>query len=67
MVQVADVVRIWRGYSSDSTPSLGTSTCLECSPKKQKKKKKKIEEPFLGVPIVIQWKLIQLVSMRMQV
>ena len=26
--------------SSDSTPSLGTSICLECSPKKQLKKKK---------------------------
>ena len=28
-------------YSSNWTPSLGTSTCLGCSPKKQKKKKKK--------------------------
>ena len=27
--------------SSDSTPSLGTSICLRCGPKKQKKKKKK--------------------------
>ena len=26
-------------YSSDSTPSLGTSICLGCSPKKKKKKK----------------------------
>ena len=28
-----------RVYSSDSTPSLGTSTCLEYGPKKHKKKK----------------------------
>ena len=26
--------------SSNSTPSLGTSMCLKCSPKKEKKKKK---------------------------
>ena len=25
-------------YSSDSTPSLETSICLECSPKEEKKK-----------------------------
>ena len=29
------------GYSSDSTPSLRTSICLGCSPKKQKKEKRK--------------------------
>ena len=29
------------GYSSNSAPSLGTSICHECSPKKDKKKKKK--------------------------
>ena len=28
------------GYSSDSTPSLGTSVCCECSPKKTKRKRK---------------------------
>ena len=28
-------------YSSNSTPSLGTSICCKCSPKKIKKKKKK--------------------------
>ena len=28
------------GYSSDSNPSLGTSVCQGCSPKKKKKKKK---------------------------
>ena len=28
------------GYSSDSTPSLGTSICCKCGPKKIKKKKK---------------------------
>ena len=31
----------WAGnYSSDSTPSLGTSICQECSPKKKKKANK---------------------------
>ena len=30
-----------RGYSSDWTPSLGTSICSRYSPKKTKKKKKK--------------------------
>ena len=29
-------------YSSNSVPSLGTSICRECSPKKQKKKKRSI-------------------------
>ena len=28
------------GYSSNSTPSLGTSVCHECSPKNQERKKK---------------------------
>ena len=28
------------GYSSDLTPSLGTSVCRGCSPKEQEKKKK---------------------------
>ena len=36
------VAVVWAGsYSSDSTPSLGTSICRGCSPKKTKKKKKK--------------------------
>ena len=36
------VAGVWAGtYSSASTPSLGTSTCHVCGPKKQKKKKKK--------------------------
>ena len=35
------VAVVWAGsYSSDSTPSLGTSICRGCSPKKTKKKKK---------------------------
>ena len=33
------VVACAGSYSSNSTPSLGTSTCLRCSPKKQKKRK----------------------------
>ena len=36
------VAVVWAGsYSSDWTPSLGTSICLGCGPKKTKKKKKK--------------------------
>ena len=35
------VALVWAGgYSSDSTPSLGTSTCHWSSPRKDKKKKK---------------------------
>ena len=49
VVQVADVAQIWHAVAvawacnciSDSTPSLGTSICHGCSPKKTKKKKKK--------------------------
>ena len=33
--------------SSDSTPSLGTSVCPECNPKKKKKKKKKKSNYFM--------------------
>ena len=45
--------------SSDSTPSLGTSICYACGPKKQKKKEKEKVDPndfnvsFLNVKIVI--------------
>ena len=36
------VAMVWAGsYSSNSTPSLGTSICHGCSPKNTKKKKKK--------------------------
>ena len=37
---VIDMAWIWHCYSSDSTPSLETSICLGCGPKKAKKKKK---------------------------
>ena len=36
-------------YSSDLTPSLGTSTCYRCSPKKQKK----IKEVFLKISAIL--------------
>ena len=44
--QVMDLAWIWCGYgcveagscSPDSTPSLGTSTCLRCGPKKEKQR-----------------------------
>ena len=39
-IAVAVAVAVAGSYSSDSTPSLGTSTCLWCSPKKTKKRKK---------------------------
>ena len=35
-----------RSYSSDSAPSLGTSICLGCGPKKKKEKKEII--PLIG-------------------
>ena len=38
---VAVAVAEASGYSSDSTPSLGTSICSGCGPRKTKKKKKK--------------------------
>ena len=38
--EVAVAVMKARGYSSSLTPSLGTSICLQCGPKKTKKKKK---------------------------
>ena len=34
------MAQIWRCCGSDSTPSLGTSICCRCSPKKQKTKNK---------------------------
>ena len=40
--------------SSDSIPSLGTSTCCTCGPKKQKKKEKR-KKSCWGVPVVVQW------------
>ena len=37
-------------YSSDSTPSLGTSLCHVCGPKTQKEKKKgNSTGPYLGI------------------
>ena len=35
------------GYSSDLTPTLGTSICHRCGPKKEKKKKKQEREDVL--------------------
>ena len=32
-----------KGYSSVLTPSLGTSVCCKCSPKKEKKEKRELE------------------------
>ena len=39
--QVAVAVAQAGGFSSNWTPSLGTSICLRCSPNKTEKKKKK--------------------------
>ena len=42
-------------YSSDLTPSLGTSICYKCSPKKQKNKKIKIKnKPATGAAVMAQ-------------
>ena len=61
------------GYSSHSTPSLGTSICHRSGPRNGKKakrqKKKKIIHliiAFREVPIMVQWKQIQLGTMRLQ-
>ena len=40
-VAAAEVVAVASSYSSDLTPSLGTSTCSWCSLKKQEKKKER--------------------------
>ena len=42
----SDLAWLWlvSSYSSDSNPSLRTSICCRCSPKKTKKKKKEEEE-----------------------
>ena len=56
------------GYSSDSTPNLGTSKCCRSSPRNGKKTKKKKKKNFgSGVPVVAQQKRIQLGTMRLQV
>ena len=41
-------------YSSNSTPSLGTSICCRCSPKK-KKKKKRSQNPAMEETSIGQW------------
>ena len=65
--------------SSDRTPSLGTSISCRCGPKRKKKKRIKVyviklinlltfkNRQYWGIPIVVQQKWIQLVSMRMRV
>ena len=40
-VAVAVAVALASGHSSDMTPSLGTSICHRCGPKKDKKRKKR--------------------------
>ena len=44
---VAVTVVYASSFSSDWTPSLGTSICSRCSPKKTKDKKKKRKEPSI--------------------
>ena len=41
---IAVAVAVASSYTSDSTPSLGTSMCHRCGPKKQKRKTKKTQE-----------------------
>ena len=50
---VAVAVAVTGSYSSDSTPSLGTSICHGSGPRKGKKTKIKKEKR--GVPLVAQW------------
>ena len=49
------VVAVAGSCSSNWIPSLGTSICLRCSPKKQQQQQKKV---MFGVPVMVQWKLI---------
>ena len=73
MVWVEDVAQICvamgvvqaGSYSSNSTPRLGISICQWFSSKKQKKKKKR--KWILGVPVMAQWKQIQLGTIRLWV
>ena len=44
---IAVAVVLVGSYSSDSTPSLGTSLCHRCDPKKTEKKKKDMEVSYL--------------------
>ena len=56
---VAVAVAWASSYSSDSTPSLGTSICHECGPKKTKKKKKSLLWlNILPIPLRIKPKLL---------
>ena len=49
---VAVALAVAGSCSSDSTPSLGTSTCHRCHPEKEKNEKSKV---ILGVPAMAQW------------
>ena len=46
VLQVPDAAQIWRccGYSSNSTPCLGTSVCCGCGPNMTKEKRKRKKE-----------------------
>ena len=45
------VAVVWASsYSSNSAPNLGTSICLGCDPKKQKKKRKQVELRKIKLP-----------------
>ena len=52
MAQIPCCCGVGWQYSSDSTPSLGTSICCGCSPKKTKRKKKKSVHLWMGFPML---------------
>ena len=45
-------VAVTGNYSSNWTPSLETSACLRCDPKKQKKERKKEKATYCMIPLV---------------
>ena len=70
VLQVPDAAQIWRccGYSSNSTPCLGTSVCCGCGPNMTKEKRKREKEikdtknethsilwPVLGCLVLVHW------------
>ena len=65
--RVAVVVVQASGYSPDSTPSLGTSICHKCGPKKTKKKKRLNYEDTENVSrLIISKRLYQLSKISQQ-
>ena len=57
-VAVAVAVAAAGGYSSNLTPSLGTSMCHKCSPKKDKRQNKYIKAFQVTLMYTWDWELV---------